>query len=355
MKKFSGVQWVLFFALLFCSPVIYGQTIQSKQLTVEEAKKLSKEKPLENYIKAVPNTQEKERLQVLTAYLYKAVLHRSDKKKYPINNNDKMEKRMAEIVAGMPEKAYQHASDTVQLIVSDKSKLSNSLGKYSEVVFANSSLGDQLRAKGATLEFKESATMPTQIKDERRIDVLVDGVYCVDETNPESGTDRIVMNAAFAWGSTAKIGNGFYCGRFNDGAYGSYGGYELGSLKYSMTGDFPRTWYALFMLVEANQNETDAVRNLESALQSLVTIAVSASQPIQPEILQNTVAGLIRIFTDDNVFPPCTIIIEARSPLDVYVNGTKVAMPNGTSDVWTLSNFTAHGGIYQVFLKFRRS
>jgi hypothetical protein len=332
------------------------------QATATQVKEMEKTPALSNYADKLSNAKKQEsneKVNAAMAYLYKAVLHRSDKTKYPADNSDAMEKRMIETVSGLSPKMYEKANSHVQAALVDNNKKVKDLGKYADLVFAGKPLAEQMQKKG--FEFQKVEVATPKINDILPLNVALSGVYCVDETNPESGDDDIIVSGMFlSAGNKMTAGDALFCGYFNDGAYGVYDNI-IGAIKYARKESFPQVYYAVIVLYEATKpkgSENEAVQELNAALRALVAMAVSTTEGMDAETTASAMVNIIGnfggLFLDDKLFPPYAIKIELKAPNDVYVSDTKVTFNSGVSGEFTTNSISGHGGSYKASFKLKR-
>lgn len=348
--------------ILLCISSVEAQIVKPQKMAETQAKELEKKTSLTNYLDKTSSSQKqqaKEKAQLLTTYLYKAVLHRSDKTKYPIDNNNKLEKRIAELVADVPEKNYQNANEKIQAALTDASKKQNDLGKYADVVFAGKTLAEQFRAKGEQLQVVKIKKPEMKLAETATVNVLAHLVYCEDETNPETGDDDIILGGLFVSADNKANGNALYCGGFNDGDYAALNDFKIAEAEYSRKENFPQTFYGLLTLMNARADENSAVNSLEDVY-AIVVGMLEAEDSQMGENVLSMIASCVEAFTSlflnsYDLLNPFGIKLEVRSANDIYINDSKVLFINGNlSDTWGTGNIHGHGGTYKIALKLRK-
>jgi hypothetical protein len=362
MKKLLRVLTMILhcISLLFLSTVVEAQVVKPRQATEAQVKELDKRPALSDYADRISSSDKqkaKDQSQLLMTYAYKAVLHRSDKAKYPLGNSNKLEKRIAELVEGLPEKNYQKANERVQAALADRSKMQNDLGKYGDVVFAGKTLAEQLSTRGMQLQLSKVKKPEMKAANTAALDVLASQLYCVDETNPESGDDDMILGGIFISAGNNVNSNILFCGSFNDGDYENLNENRIGGVDYLFREGYPQVYYGMLVLVNVDEDEAVATNVLKDLFSMVAEIVEAGDQTTEYGIsmIQLNLSALAGMFMpEDDFFPALVIKVELKAASDIYINDIKQVFNGNISDNWVTGNISGHGGAYRLGLKFRK-
>lgn len=295
-----------------------------------------------------------------TALLLKGMLHRVDPGTYAApTRQDTPEAAAIAVARGIDAKTFTRMAPRLKALAENPTRLKRMLGASGAVDLRKPSLGLKLvrpiaGASGLTQvalgdrdddgAVHRSAGARSGAKYSR-MDFILRAVHCVDETNPESGDDDIVLGGVLvgAAGHT-KVVKGRFIGNFDDGDYVGLGELPFGQVSLRTTPGYPKTMYCILQLVESDQDDADAARALTNALQTIATIAVSAAaSPAAGAIagaIVSALGGLIGLFIDDDHFPPYGVRATLQSENQFGSDGDSGKLRTG--------NINGHGGSYRI-------
>ena len=359
MKKIlSQIIQPLFFAvLLFCSSAASSQVIQKKKLTEAELKEENKLKQIGNYLDKISASEKqkgKEKAQLTMLYLAKGVLHRADKNKYPVDADKKSTERVvADYVEGMSPAMYEKINGRIKAMLADNGRKATALGKYSGIDLTQQTKPQLVKMPGlkiSEVEYnnKVVADLPPTF------DLLLSAVHCMDETDPESGDDDIVVGALLSGpGNKIRVANAVFCGRFDDGDNSNMGDYQFGKVSMSNQ-SYPKTFYTVFQMVEADYGENEAALELNELMNYVITI-IDPQETQSAGVMAAMIGYFASYFSEEGFMETIAVKMELRSANELYVNDIPVPMANGISDGWKIMRIDGHSGLYRVKLKIRVS
>ena len=370
MKKKIGI--VITFCLGFCllgnsgiaqKPV--KSTITPEQLKEWDAS-IVRDNPLSKLSVAEKNAA-RDKAQALITYVVKAVLHRDNPSKYPAIEKENSPQAFAiNAVRDVSAYTFNKMRDRVNLLMTDVTKRSAILGKFKDIDFTKSSIHADIK-KIMPVELKPSMTLkdrdaawlsPQQENDYpgdnapvgdakalpvfNKLDLVLRAVHCADETNPESpGDDDMIVGGIIIGcsGNVVKARSIVSC-HFDDGGYCNHGAIPFGTYNLNSTSNYPKTFYAIVQLIEADSDEQETAQ----ALSEIMGIAAAALAGTGYGAALAAVAAAVEVFSelffDDDAF---------------YPYGVALNLPNsshfgsdGRSSNWATGNITDHGGTYRV-------
>ena len=295
-----------------------------------------------------------------TALVLKGLLHRADPGTYAApTRQDTPEAAAIAVARGIDEKTFTRLAPRLKALAANPTRLRRVLGPSGRVDLRKPSLGLKLaRPIGGVAGLsqvaigdRDDAVAPRSAAGAKaaakysRMDLVLRAVHCVDETNPESGDDDIVLGGVLVGASgNTKVVKARFIGNFDDGDYVGLGELPFGQFSLRTTPGYPKTMYCILQLVESDQDDADAARALTSALQSIATMVVSAAaSPAAGAIagaIVSAIGGLIGVFIDDDHFPPYGIRATLQSENQFGSDGDSGKLRTG--------NINGHGGSYRI-------
>lgn len=280
-----------------------------------------------------------------TALILKALLNRKDPAAYPISKDpNSLERQAASALA----KVTAPDLKLLDKAMADATWVKQGLGSLSAVDLKTELTTSKLNIpagvmKKGTLDV-EKVDPPKFAGTYNRLQLILRHLYCEDETNPESGQDHMILGGIIVGASgNVKVVPSVFSGIFNDGACMDFGEYALGTYSLSATSSYPKTFYAIFVLMESDRDDTEATLALTAALKSVATMAVTSFGGATVETLVQglvgTIAGLLTIFVDDDVFQPQAVSLTLN-------NLNQFGGQN--SGYHRTGNINGHGGAYSI-------
>ncbi|MBB6048366.1 hypothetical protein [Armatimonas rosea] len=220
-----------------------------------------------------------------------------------------------------------------------KTELTQSTLRLPASVLKRGSLGPE-KPSGEPLP----AACDTAVQGYNRLDLTLRRLHCIEETSPKGGTDDMVLGGLLigASGNVAKM-KGVVCGEFEGGELSNYGELPLGFYNLNSTPGYPKTFYAIFMLVESDSDDAEVARNLTSALKTVATLVVGAFAGASTGVLVgaiiDAIGKFIGMFFDEDYFPAYGVRLTLNSPNQF-----------GGSDSPALrtEDIRGHGGTYRI-------
>jgi hypothetical protein len=164
-------------------------------------------------------------------------------------------------------------------------------------------------------------------------------VHCVDETNPESGDDDIVVAGILVDGSghlyPAKT---IVSCQFDDGTYCNHGNYVFGTYDLGATASYPKSFWCILQLVEIDSDEAEAVTIISDIMK--MTCESVEGQAFSSDQLISIMTIYGELFFDDDIFTPY--------PIGITLNNANEYGSDKKSDNWHTGNISGHGGTYRV-------
>ena len=183
----------------------------------------------------------------------------------------------------------------------------------------------------------------------KALDLNLRGLHCVDETNPESGTDDMVLGAMRV-GASGNVGYtpAIVAGEFNDNTYRYFGELPFGTVSLRSTNTWPKTFYWIFQLVESDSDDAEVAAGVTACFKYVATYVVGAflgagAGAIAGGIV-TALGSLIGIFIDEDYFSPYGEAIKLNSENDYGADGIKD---------WHTGYISAHGGTYVIGYRLR--
>jgi hypothetical protein len=323
-----------------------------KKLNPEAVKKLGEIEGEEFNLSRLSSEDRKkaeEIASVASAFVMKGLLNRIDPEIYPVSTDP----NLLEAAVAKSAKEFSTADLTrlrpkLEKALEDKQKLSRLLGSLKNVDFQKAGLSTDLKK----LTFKadvestktDGKTTLRSGKKYNRLDIVLRALHCVDETNPESGTDDMILGCVLVGASgNTKVVPAFFAGEFNDGDYQNFGSYPLGQYSLNTTSGYPKSFYCIFKLVESDSNDAKVAKSLTNLLSMATTMVVSAvgtaAAGVIAGALVTAIGNFAGIFFDEDDFPPYAVNLHMT---------TENQFGGSQSGNLRTGNIRGHGGIYRI-------
>jgi len=357
-------------SLLFLGYTGIAQKPEKSAITPEQAKELDavavRDNPLSKLTVAEKNAA-KDKAQALTTYVVKAVLHRTDPAKYPADEKENSPQAFAiNAVKDVSAYTFNKMRDRVSGLMANPTKRAAILGKFKDIDFTKKSIHADIKKimpaefhpsiavkdkDAASLQphqennfigVERSATSDKNTPVFNKLDLVLRAIHCVDETNPESpGDDDIIIGGIIIGcsGNVAKARSIVSC-HFDDGGYCNHGAIPFGTYNLNSTSNYPKTFYAIIQLIEADSDEQEVAQ----ALSEIMGIAAAALAGTPYGAALAAVAAAVEVFSglffDDDAFYPYGVVLNLPSPSQFG--------SDGRSNNWATQNISDHGGTYRV-------
>jgi hypothetical protein len=225
----------------------------------------------------------------------KGLLNRLDPATYPVDRDPASptakaaaaaQKMRASTVRAFRKPLLELARDPARL--SSKMKIRN-VGSLRDVTFVPS--------RTLKVNPKREETPPPPSPKYRRADFILRALDCRDETDPEGGSDAMILSGMVI-DDEAKphVFESQICGAFDDGFYASFGTIPLGFFDLNNTAYWPKTFYPIFHLVESDSDDKELAEALSDSLSFVASIVVSAFLTPAAGVIAGAVVDMIGDF-----------------------------------------------------------
>jgi hypothetical protein len=275
-----------FFSLLITLSLLLSQVaaqpFTSHKLTAAEIgsnKKIPEVKDVFTSLSAAQKTKAKDRGDAMTAIILKAILHRADPVKYPMDvQTESVEKSVWKIVEKIPVNIFDSISIKAKATFSDASKKTGLLGKFKDLNFQDASILEAIKVK-SNVDFYKKPVIES-VKDQpkaqqvnnSKIDINIRSVDCIARTTLANPYDWMVLSGLLvgASGNTNDANSVVTC-ELIDGLSCDMGGYRFGTYSLGATSTYPKSFYCIFLLVRSAREDQSVTRNIIDAIMSLIT------------------------------------------------------------------------------------
>jgi len=286
----------------------------------------------------------------INAIMLKGLLNRADPARYPVvADSERLENQSAALARTIKPQAFERLRPRLMSLASDPARLQRMLGDHAGDLNA---VGIDRKVE-PLLPPRSTATAPANVVPRsghlyNRAHLILRALHCVDETNPENGTDDMVL-AGLRIGASGNVGviNGIVCGEFNDDTYRNFGEMYLGQYSLNTTPGYPKHLYAIFKLVESDSDDREVAEQLTSTLSFLAStiLSVLTSPMVGATVgaLISSIGGFISNLIDEDEFPPYGIRLTLNSE-------GQFGGPVGPK--FHTGNISGHGGSYRLGLRW---
>ncbi len=285
----------------------------------------------------------------ICAIMLKGLLNRADPARYPvIADAASSENQAAALARTIDMQAFERMRPRLLAFVGDQVRLKRILGPHHKIDFhkagLDAALKDALPRGGSA---PEGEAVRRSGHKYNRAHLILRALHCVDETNPEGGTDDMVLGGVLIGASgNVKAFNSLVCGEFDDGTYRNFGELFLGQYSLNTTPGYPKHLYAIFKLVESDSDDREVAQQLTQVLSMLASTILSAvASPLVGSTVGavlGAVGGFISNLLDEDEFPPYGIRITLTS--ENHFGGA-------VSPKFRTGNISGHGGTYRIGLR----
>lgn len=343
-----------------------------KPVNLTEFKEFEKSKVVQSLTTAPLTKEQADRVALFNACLIKACLYRLNPAAYPMTQDENSpERQVLKIVNAVSDKRFAKRRPVIEKFASAADpKRIKMAGKFNNLDFTKPTISDQITGKEEKQYIMHSVPLlirkipglnRLQFKpDYSAMDFIFRALHCVDETNPESGTDDMVLGGTMFEANYNAVGaNGLFCGEFDEKDpddsspdypyYQQYGDYFFASVPFTAN-NYPKTYYCTMVLIEQDSDETGEelahdVNNVLAQIGGKVCdIWIPGCSAVINEIAQ-FVNNLISTFFDDDYFPAYTVSLTLNSKNDF---GDDLE-----SEKLATTGIYGHGGQYKIGYKWR--
>lgn len=372
MKKNLLLSAATLLLLSTCTEVL-SQKVEKSKITTAELKEWDYTAVTENFLLKTSTAEKataKDEAQALAAFVLKAMLYRIDPSVYPIDDKEgSLEKIALDAIDKLSSSTFNKAKARTLVMWGDPHKKSKLLGKFSTLDFKKKSISPDIK-RISNIEFRPVLKKSNEIsllndtKPEssygnlkgpsadqyylekpafNKLDLVLRKVHCVDETNPESGDDDMVIGGLLVGASgNTNSANSFASGHYDDGDMTNHGAYPFGTFSLNTTPGYPKVFYCILQLIEVDTDEADAAKALTDVMILVGTLVSSVNPAVGALVV--AVAEAVQIFTgwliDDDPFYPFGITLN--------LNSSNKFGADGRSGNWHTGNISDHGGTYRL-------
>lgn len=354
--------------LLFFSTAGSSQVMKQKETPVlaKEWTGLQQSDNILDKLTPAEKAEAKQQAQVALAFFIKGVLNRANPSTYPLEAAaDSPEGLISFSIKGMKPAAFNKMKLKIDTFLADENKKALILGKFKSIDFKKKSIrADVDKIHGKTIRPNISVApdaaavdlikpgqaqglggasgVGTEMPAFNRMDLVLRAVKCVDETNPESpGDDDIVVGGLIigCTGNVKKTSSIVSC-HFDDGDYCNHGAIPVGTYNITACSGYPKTFYTIIQLVEADSDEAETAEFLSDVMQMVAVATAGTGYGAIFAAVAGALEMFAAIFFDDDAFYPYGVQLNLPS--------ANAFGSDGRSNNWRTNGISDHGGTYQV-------
>ena len=327
---------------------------------------LPAEPPARIALSAADRAAVKDAVAVTNALMLNALLHRFDPRAYPVGPDaSALEKAAIRQVAGLSPKAFSRLVPGIARVLGDARSRKRYLGSLADIELNQADVSGRIakamqgrvnlaaaRIPRGEVLARAAAGAPAGGPNWSALHLQVRAIHCVDETNPEIGSDDIVLGGAMigASGNVASA-KSFVAGEFDDGTRISYGLKLFGVFSLNSKKDYPKTYYAVFQLVESDSDDKEVAAGLTKLVSFIASVVVGAlATPAVGAIaagVVDAIGAFIGLFISDDHFPPWSAWVRQDGPMRFKTNGG-VTWDGPESPNLRTEDIVGHGGRYRI-------
>lgn len=279
----------------------------------------------------------------------KGLLNRIDPEKYPVERNPASPSALAAAAAQrIRPSTFRRVGTRVAELARDPSRMSRTIG-LSNISALQKAVYTVDRESLKVNPRREEEPPPSP--KYRRADFILRALDCRDETDPEGGSDSMILGGMVI-DDDAKphVLTSQICGEFDDGVYAGFGTIPLGFFPLDNSSHWPKTFYPIFHLVESDSDDkavAEAISDGVSFVASIVATAYGgAAAGVVAGAVVDMIGDFIGMFIDEDHLRPygMTQVFNA----DHVMNGF-----NGAADLdLATGNITGQGAQYRVGVRW---
>ncbi|WP_437675841.1 hypothetical protein [Sorangium sp. So ce131] len=310
---------------------------------------------VEGFDRARLSPEEQRRAQEIgagaSALLLKGLLHRHDPREFPVPPDPSSPEAIAAaLVHGIDEPQFERMRPRIERLLADPPRVARALGALGDIDLRKPDLNLGRLLKPSTGARQIAPARAAKPPKYRRLDLLLRSLYCADETNPEGGSDSMVLGSLLIDANAHVFeGRSVVCGDFDDDGVRThtYGHLPLGMYNLRATPSYPKTFYCIFQLVESDSDDAEVAHALSKGLRTIAMVFASYyGGPVGGALvsgIMDFVDLMVPVFCDEDVFPPYAVMLTLNS--EGQFGGAD------SKDLVT-SPIRGHGGAYQVWFKW---
>lgn len=286
--------------------------------------------------------------EVIHALVMKGLLHRLDPKAFPVDAASPEAPVAKEVQKIKPKPLAKLRA----LIESRRDQAA----EFSRVVKSTRGLKlDGIASRDGETGLPASGTVPVGAFS--RLNLIVRALHCVDETNPEAfGTDDMILGGMLIGASgNTKVARTIIRSGFDDGDRVEFQSpqRDFGSYSLNTTPSFPKSFFAIFKLLESDGDDADVAAGLEFILRLHSQVAEAQHPPsaLLPSLRAVQVylslwLSLTKFYDGGSDFLPFAVGLTMNS--QNHFGGIE-------SGNLRTANINGHGGTYRIGYKWRLS
>jgi hypothetical protein len=326
-----------------------------KKLSAGEIKKLDEDIEVAPFdIKSLSPAEQievNEAASIASAVAVKGFLHAIDPARYPLTADvDSAEHAAAEAAKNISSDSLSRLRPRLEGFLADNEKRVRVLGKLNAIDFKARGLDPEfkriLKKRVGTKRLPEDAHFKvTKLHPKySRVNLILRYLKCEEETDPKGGTDDMILGGILV-GTTGKTKPvaGSYIGEFETGSVHNFGAIPWGPLHMNVSDGYPKSFFAIFTLVESDSDDYEVAHALTTAVSTAAASVVGAlASPAAGAVTGTVVKAIgtfIGIFMDEDVFGPLGVELHMESPNTL---GGSVGPNMRTKKI------TGHGGAYRI-------
>lgn len=235
--------------------------------------------------------------EVAHAVMMKGLLNRLDPKAFPVNGGASSPvAKVAEMVRKGKPRGFANLRPLVE---SQRARAA----EFSRIVSSRPKLNVvELSTPGGKRRLRTPPDSPPPIAAHSRLQLILRALHCVDETDPEGGSDEMVVGGVLIGASgRTNIANTIICTGLDDDERLPFGPIHQNFGIYNLNSKptYPKFFGVVFKLIESdNSDDSDAAAGLEMVLSMAAHLAEAECQDLLIEI-KSTFVSLQTALTVD--------------------------------------------------------
>jgi len=290
----------------------------------------------------------KEKGQLIVAHILKAALNRSNPTMYPMDKaaDGSIEKITSDAMLKLSPAILSKIGAKATSLLADPTRRAQMLGKFKDVDFKKSNISTEIKRfspvqlkPNLKLADDDGLSMTPVISTPAsaagvsvggadlndpynpaysKIHFVLQRLRCMDETNPESGTDDMIIGGIMVGcGGGTRAANSIISCEFDDGDVCNHGAIPLTYANLGSCNSWPKNFWFIAQLVEVDDDEAEAAAALKSIMQT-VSSAMAALGYVQVGVVVAAMAEIMGDLSswliDNDPFPPYGIQVTYANP-----------------------------------------